>query len=312
MALIKSMSARVENEQTRKLQELGANNATSTSRNEFMSFSGPSMTSGFEASNGNGDTDFEALVRGEQQGGALGGTDMLGGNAWSNAIPPTSTPTTLPSRPLTNLTRSNNASPAATFSWSTPPVSPPPNTNLSAPPAQIQTITPENTLSSLNSSFPALSASNPGIGSSLYNSTQPSSRPAMSMNSGMTSSATPSYNAPNSSSSIDWTKVGGSSTRPTTWGNATSPLNTTSGLSNPSSITPSNPYSSFSIAPPPLKPAGNNSFSIAPPPSANRTPNTSNGMGMKSMVSLRAQTQTQQQQKQQQQPNWGSGGDSLI
>jgi SCY1-like protein 2 len=66
MNLIKTMSARVENEQTRKLQELGANGTTATSRNEFMSFGGLSTSNGFESSNGGGDTDFEALVRGGQ------------------------------------------------------------------------------------------------------------------------------------------------------------------------------------------------------------------------------------------------------
>src|SRR4051812_48645296 len=65
MALIKSMSARVENEQTRKLQELGANGATATTRNEFMSFGGPSVSNGHDVSDGNaGEADFEALVRG--------------------------------------------------------------------------------------------------------------------------------------------------------------------------------------------------------------------------------------------------------
>ncbi|KAI8936393.1 hypothetical protein NX059_006803 [Plenodomus lindquistii] len=322
MTLIKSMSARVENEQTRKLQELGANNATVTSRNEFMSFSGPSTTNGFENSNGNGDTDFEALVRGGPQGSS-GGTDMLGGNSWSNAPSSASGSTVLPSRSL-NPPRSNNASPAPTFSWSTPPVSPPPNTNVAAPPAQKWAVTPDNTLSTLNSSFPALSASNPGIGSPSFAPPQQQTRPAMSMNGMMSPSATPSYTTSNNST-IDWSKAG-SAMSSSPWGSSSSTANnTTSSLSNFSSMAPAsqqsytqaNPYSSFSIAPPPAKPAGNSSFSIAPPPSlgmANRTPSSSSGMGMNSMASLRAQTQTQQQQKQQQQQqtNWGSGGDSLI
>ncbi|KAI4695783.1 hypothetical protein J4E81_006112 [Alternaria sp. BMP 2799] len=329
MNLIKTTSARVENEQTRKLQELGANGSTATTRNEFMSFGGPSATNGFDTSNGNGDTDFEALVRGGQQGPSGGGTDMLGGDPWANASASAASSTILPSRPSTNRTRSNNASPAPTFSWSTPPVSPPPNTNLGAPKPQGRAITPDNTLNTLNSSFPALSAANPGIGSSSFTQQQ-AIRPAMSMNNMVSPTAsTPSYTNPTQSGGIDWSKASGSTTMSSsnTWGNNT---NTTNSLSSFPSIAPppsqsrtQSPYSSFSIAPPPAKPAGTGSFGIAPPPMGSRTASSSGGgmgMGMNSMASLRAQTQSQQQQQQQQQNhqqnqqqmNWGSGGDSLI
>ncbi|KAI4661357.1 uncharacterized protein J4E79_005170 [Alternaria viburni] len=325
MNLIKTTSARVENEQTRKLQELGANGSTATTRNEFMSFGGPSATNGFDTSNGNGDTDFEALVRGGQQGPSGGGTDMLGGDPWANASASAASSTILPSRPSTNRTRSNNASPAPTFSWSTPPVSPPPNTNLGAPKPQGRAITPDNTLNTLNSSFPALSAANPGIGSSSFTQQQ-AIRPAMSMNNMVSpTTTTPSYTNPTQSGGIDWSKASGSTTMSSssTWGNNT---NTTNSLSSFPSIAPppsqsrtQSPYSSFSIAPPPAKPAGTGSFSIAPPPMGGRTASAGGGMGMgmNSMASLRAQTQSQQQQQQQQQQNqqqmnWGSGGDSLI
>jgi SCY1-like protein 2 len=320
MNLIKTTSARVETEQTRKLQELGANGSAATTRNEFMSFGGPSTTNGFDTSNGNGDTDFEALVRGGQQGSS-GGTDMLGRDPWANASASATSSTMLPSRPSTNRTRSDNASPAPTFSWSTPPVSPPPNTNLSAPKPQNRAITPDNTLNALNSSFPALSAANPGIGSSSFAQPQQQQiRPAMSMNS-MTSptSTTPSYTNTTQGSGINWSKASGSSTMSSanTWGNSMGSTNANMSTTNSSSSFPSiapppsqsrtqSPYSSFSIAPPPLKPANTGSFGIAPPP-----------MGMNSMASLRAQTQNQQQQQQQQQQNqqqtnWGSGSDSLI
>jgi SCY1-like protein 2 len=328
MSLIKTTSARVENEQTRKLQELGANNSTATTRNEFMSFGGPSAVNGFDTSNGNGDTDFEALVRGGQQGPS-NGTDMLGGDPWANASASATSSTILPSRPSAHRTRSNNASPAATFSWSTPPVSPPPNTNLNAPKPQSRAITPDNTLNTLNSSFPALSAANPGIGASSF--TQPQQqqqiRPAMSMNNITSPTSTiPSYTSNTQSSGINWSTAGSGSTMSSsnTWGSMGTSNNanttTTNSLSSFPSIAPpptqsQSPYSSFSIAPPPLKPAGASSFSIAPPPMANRTASSGSGMGMgmNSMASLRAQTQSQQQQqKTQQQTNWGGGGDSLI
>ncbi len=331
MALIKTMSARVENEQTRKLQELGANNATATTRNEFMSFGGPSVSNGFDASNGNaGDADFEALVRGGP--GTSENPDMLGGDPWANAPASASSSTVLPSRPSVNRARStNNSSPAATFSWSSPPVSTPPmsNTNLSAPKPQSRAITPDNTLSSLNSSFPALSATNPGIGSPSF--APPQQQPGSTMGtSSMMSPSTPSYTN-TQGSGVDWSKVGGSTMASNPWGNTPSMTSMSSNLSNFSALAPtpsstqpqnqSNPFSSFSIAPPPLKPAGSSTFSIAPPPSmnmANRAPASSSGMGlgmnmnMNSMAALRAQNQQQNQQPSQKQPDWGSGGDSLI
>ncbi|KAH7414296.1 kinase-like domain-containing protein [Phaeosphaeria sp. MPI-PUGE-AT-0046c] len=181
MTLIKSMSARVEGEQTRKLQELGANSATATTRNEFMTFGGPSTSNGLDPGSVGGQGDFEALVRGGHPGPS-GSTDMLGGDAWANGSASASSSTMLPSRPANNRGRSsNNASPAATFSWSTPPVSPPPpnNVSLNAPKAQSRAVTPDTSFGTLNSSFPAMAPSNPGIGSPSYAPSQQQARPAM-------------------------------------------------------------------------------------------------------------------------------------
>lgn len=331
MALIKSMSARVEGEQTRKLQELGANSATATTRNEFMTFGGPSTSNGLDAGSGGGEGDFEALVRGGQTG-ASGSTDMLGGgDPWANGSNSASSSTILPSRPGNNRGRSsNNNSPAATFSWSSPPVSPPPvnHPTLNPPKAQSRAITPDTSFGSLNSSFPAMAPTNPGIGSPSYGSSQQQNRPAMGMNSMISPTSTPSYGAPATTTGggIDWSKASSSTIQPSNpWGATSS---TPSGLNNFSiAPPPSQPqqqtqthnslYSSFSIAPP--KPANNNSFNIAPPPSmGSRTANAGGGMNMNSMAALRAQTQGHQQQRpqqqQQQQPQstpW-NGSDSLI
>jgi SCY1-like protein 2 len=312
MTLIKSMSSRIEGEQTRKLQELGANGSTATSRNEFMSFGGVSTINGSDTTNG-GEADFEALVRGGQPGPA-GGADMIGGDPWANTSASASSSTVLPARP------SNNASPAPTFSWSTPPVSPPPpnNTSLNAPRTQSRAITPDSTFGSLNSSFPAMAPSNPGIGSPSFAPPQQQSRPAMSTN---------SMASPQGTGGIDWSRASSSATSMSNpWGATSATSNTSSGLSNfsiaplPSQVpsqtrSQNNLYSSFSIPPP--KPASNNSFSIPPPPSigmGNRTASSQSGVSMNSMSALRAQTQGQQQQRQQpQQPqNPWNGSDSLI
>lgn len=320
MNLIKSTSARIEQEQTRKLQELGANSTSATTRNEFMSFGGPPASNGLDSSNGGDDTNFEALVRGGQ--GAPGTSDMLGGDPWGNAS--ASSSTILPSRPAN---RSNNASPApATFSWSTPPVSPPLQTNLSAPHGNGKTITPANNFSSLNSSFPAMSPANPGIGSPSFPQQQSMlSQPAMA----------PSY-AATPSAGIDWSKANNSSA--SAWGNSTANNTLSSGLSSFSALQPSqpqqpqrqnntaSPYSAFSIAPPPMKAANSGTFSIPPPPmlGASRNASASGGLSMNSMkggngngngmAALKVQTQSQQGQRGQSQgsTNWGSGGDSLI
>jgi len=329
MALIKSLSTRVENEQTRKLQELGANNAPTTSRNEFMSFGGLPGTNGIDGSNTGGEADFEALVRGTTSAGT--GSDMLGGDPWANAPASASSSTILPSRPVVNRTVSGrNASPAATFSWSTPPVSPP-ATNLTAIQPQGRTITPDNALNSLNSTFPAMAPANPGIGSSF---SQPQQRSTMGMSSMMSPTATaPSYSA--QGTAIDWSKAAGSSSLGSNpWGGSTVTANTTSALSS-FSATPQpiqtqmqqqgNPYSAFSIAPPPSKsansfriappPGSGSTFSIAPPPSIGaRASSSSGGLGMSNLNSMTSRMGQPAGQKQQQTPNngWGGGGDSLI
>src|SRR5690242_4044224 len=319
MALIKSTSARVEQEQTRKLQELGANSATATTRDAFMSFGGPAASNGFDSSNGGDDTNFEALVRGNH-GGPTGSSDMLGGDPWASAPAnaSVSSSSVLPSRPAN---RTNNASPApAAFAWSTPPVSPPPQTNLAAPQSNSRAVTPDSNFSSLNSSFPAMSPSNPGIGSPAF--AQQPSKPAMGMNSIMSQPATtPSYTAPNAG--VDWSKANSSTP---TWGSSSTNNTMSSGLSNFSAMVPSqtqpqrqnnaaSPFSAFSIAPPPSKPTYTGTFSIAPPPSlgaSNRSVSASGGLSMNSMngmkggsmnsmVALRAQTQSQQGQRQQNQ-----------
>lgn len=319
MMLIKSLSARVENEQTRKLQELGATNAPATSRNEFMSFGGLPGTNGLDATNGDGGGDFEALVRGNQS--ASTGVDMLGGDPWANGPASASSSATLPSRPAANRSGSaRNASPAATFAWSTPPVSPPP-TNLAAPQLQggMRNITPDNTMNSLNSSFPAMAPTNPGIGSSFCQAQQ---KPMNSMMSPVTT--TPNYTP--QSSGIDWTKASGTSSLSSNpWSSSGTTPSGSSGLSNfttsPQPAQQSNPYSAFGIAPPPIQ--SKNSFSIAPPPSTGGSFNITLPPGLSaransqlSMNSMASRTGQQQQQQNQQKPSstpkWGSGGDSLI
>ncbi|RDW71986.1 ARM repeat-containing protein [Coleophoma crateriformis] len=104
--LIKSLSARVEQEQTRKLQELSGSNGTQAARSDdFMSFGAPAA---FSSSNGaaeGGEIDFERLVKG-------------GASSPSNAIESgwDAEPVNV-SQPARNA--STSAKPPA-FAWSTP------------------------------------------------------------------------------------------------------------------------------------------------------------------------------------------------
>jgi SCY1-like protein 2 len=114
MELIKSLSSRVESEQTRKLQELSGSNGSRTKGNDdFMSFG---ATSAFRASNGGSDgaeVDFERLVK-----GTAGNSDS------SNPMDPgwDSAPANATAQPLRNV---SNQPKAASFAWSTPTPSTP-------------------------------------------------------------------------------------------------------------------------------------------------------------------------------------------
>ncbi|KAK3303330.1 kinase-like domain-containing protein [Chaetomium strumarium] len=110
MELIKTLSGRVEEEQTRKLQELaGSNTSASAVKDDFMSF-GPVAGSSLDA-NGTTETDFEQLVKGES-GAASANPLELGWDTMASS-------TTLASPSSTR-----KSTPTATFSWSSPPAAP--------------------------------------------------------------------------------------------------------------------------------------------------------------------------------------------
>ncbi|KAF2272598.1 protein kinase-like protein Scy1 [Westerdykella ornata] len=331
MALIRSVSARVENDQTRKLQELGTSNSTTVvaSRNDLMSFGAVTGSSvGMENSNGTGEADFEALVRGGATGLSSGSDMMLGGDAWASAPTSAISPTMLPSRPAANRARSvNNASSAPAFSWSTPPVSPP-VTNLGTAQSTSRTITPDNTLNALSSAFPAIQPVNPGIGNSSFPQPQAKSPLGVGMLSPTNTStvSTPSYT--NQSSGIDWSKAAGAGMTSNAWGGTMSSITAGQQLqqaSNPySSFTiappPGQSSKSFSIAPPPTTSTGSSAFSIPPPPTSSSGARGGGRLSMNSLANNRVQGQGQNQSRSQtlQQPTnqnqgWSSsGGDSLI
>lgn len=129
--LIKSLSARVEAEQTKKLQELSSTNGKSRGTDDFMSFG---ARSAFPSSNGgdSGEIDFERLVKGNA---ADSGSSNPLDAGWD------SMPASAKSQPQVN----NQVKPAS-FAWSTSSQTTPSYPNMGAlkpQQAASRTITPD-------------------------------------------------------------------------------------------------------------------------------------------------------------------------
>ena len=241
MALIKALSTRIEQEQTRKLQELSSSNGTTAARTEdFMSFGGPANGIGGDDEEGG----FEALVLGRKASSPPAG----GFDDWGTMSPPAT------ARPATQRTKSHQNAPS--FSWSTPAPSPAPQPSVLQPqPSSSRTITPDNNLSR----FASLAPSTSNASSAFSQPLQPS-QPNMNTMTPMQPSTTGSgFNQ--SSGGIDWSRAAPSMNSSNIW--ASSPQrpasNPSFGQPSTSSFSPppttSSPYSAFNIAPPPSQPA---------------------------------------------------------
>lgn len=137
MSLIKMVSARIEDEQTRKLQQLGGRGASNAANQQ-------SVTNGATS-----DGDFESLVTGRSSKTTNGTADDSWESAWTNDSA---------ARAPTSQQHQHRTQNSATFSWSTPNTEPAVARNLGAPHSQIsRTVTPDTM-----SSFAALTPSKPG------------------------------------------------------------------------------------------------------------------------------------------------------
>ncbi|GAP88274.1 putative SCY1 protein kinase [Rosellinia necatrix] len=251
MTLIKSLSRRVEDEQTKKLQELAVTNGASTStsavNDDFLGFGGVTGTT-FDATNGATPDDFERLVKGKTT--QASGNSMDGGGSGWDAVPtPAAAAATSP--PV--------QSPTAQFSWSTTPT-PASNSQFNPPKAQptFRTVTPDL------AAFSALSPQTTQFSQPL----QPTSN---LQNSSSTQAA---------QTSIGWPSNTGVTANP--WASSTASNHAASGNSSmkamTSTISPNmnmnqqrpsiSQTSSFSLAPPPgssnISASG---FRLPPPPS---------------------------------------------
>ncbi|KAF5704341.1 SCY1 kinase [Fusarium globosum] len=253
MELIKSLSRRVEDEQTRKLQELGGpSNGAAAPSEDFMAFGGVTGTT-FDQNNGATKDDFENLVKGR-----------MGSPRSSTATPSWDDPA-----------KSKSSTPAPTFSWSTPP--PPANNPALKPPAQnapsFRTVTPDL------GRFEALTPSSTQFSQPLQPTpSQPFQPPAQLQQQPMAPQQP--LTASTSGSSINWSAA--AKAIPSPWGNSsglgTSASTGTMGSSMANmSLNSTSRQPSFTLPPPPGNTSTTpSSFTMSPPP-------TTNWSGMSSM-----------------------------
>ncbi|RBA16651.1 hypothetical protein FPRO05_01375 [Fusarium proliferatum] len=253
MELIKSLSRRVEDEQTRKLQELGGpSNGAAAPSEDFMAFGGVTGTT-FDQNNGATKDDFENLVKGR-----------MGSPRSSTATPSWDDPA-----------KSKSSTPAPTFSWSTPP--PPANNPALKPPAQnapsFRTVTPDL------GRFEALTPSSTQFSQPLQPTpSQPFQPPAQLQQQPMAPQQP--LTASTSGSSINWSAA--AKAIPSPWGNSsglgTSASTGTMGSSMANmSLNSTSRQPSFTLPPPPGNTSTTpSSFTMTPPP-------TTNWSGMSSM-----------------------------
>jgi len=217
MSLIKTLSGRIEREQTRKLQEMG-----SSSTGNAMGSRAAVARSGV-ASSGNGgfsngeETDFETLVSGRKPA-ANGNGDLM--NDWAAPQPSRSSNTTAPAR-------TTAATPS--FSWQTPQPAPMSSMNALRPAMQNQasrTVTPDHTLSSFATLTPASQWSQP---------LQPSTSSAMPYR----PAQPPATIASTPASTIDWSSA--------VYNSSSSPWSS-------QKPAPPSALGSFNIPPPPMSP----------------------------------------------------------
>ncbi|POR34448.1 Protein kinase domain-containing protein ppk32 [Tolypocladium paradoxum] len=252
MELIRNLSRRVEDEQTRKLQETsGASNGSTAAVNEdFLAFGGVTGTT-FDSSNGGNEDDFEALVKG--RAGAGGGSSSGGFASWDE------TPSVMSS--TTTATKSTSSTPKTpAFSWSTQnPASP---TSASGQANQVpgfRTVTPD--LARFGTLTPSATQFSQPLQPQPARSTfQPPAQPS-------------------ASSSVKWSSASAAAANP--WASPTTPSYAPSYIpSNPTSTFPGSSglggsgmttaTSSMSLGQrPAVGDTRSSSFSLPPPPGSN-------------------------------------------
>jgi SCY1-like protein 2 len=287
--LIKSLSSRVEAEQTRKLQELSGTNGArvKNGNDDFMSFGAPKA---FASSNGgfDGDVDFESLVK--DNAGASGSSNLMEGG-WDSAS------ANATARPSQNV---SNQAQAPAFSWSTPsPAAPSASANSMATmrpqqgPAS-RTITPDL------SRFDALTPSATQFSQPLQPQSSFNAPPQLQTQSSYKSplAPPPNYNT----APLQPQPMSAFQSQPATsvnWGAAASnPWNSSSANPSLSSMAKlGNSMSNMNMNNQPPAVSSQNSFSLPPPPGANAFATPPQQPNYSSAFGVQAQTKPPTQQK---------------
>jgi SCY1-like protein 2 len=262
MALIRSLSTRIEQEQTRKLQELSSTSSASANRNDFLSSVSAGRVNGLESPNGD-EGDFESLVLGRKKTETNVANSFDG---WATAEPSASQPSNSRTQPGQAI----SSTPA--FSWSTPPPQTrtiPPNATSNNAPTIYGDSQPLSSFTALqpNTSTPSFSqplqpsrpTSNTLTPSSSF--TAPANKPIdwSASSASNWSGSTISTNPPAMSSSNVWAQPQRPVSNPP-YGQSIQPAQSTFSIAPP----PTSPYSSFGLPPPPAGGARQSSFGGAP------------------------------------------------
>jgi len=263
--LIKSLSSRVEAEQTKKLQELSGTNGSRKENDDFMSFG---ATNAFSTNGGSNDPeiDFERLVKGTAGSGDSnpldGGWDSMPANATAQRNAP-------------------NQTKPASFAWSTPSPTTPsmPGNSMGVLRPQgptARTITPD--LSSFGALSPTATQYSQPLQPQIQQSFNAPLQPQSNYN------ATPlqqqsmsSFQSPPASTSMNWgtpasNPWSSNSSTPAANPSLSSMGNLGNSMSNLSMKPAMNTPNAFSLPlPPGQRPtmSSPNSFSLPPPPGAN-------------------------------------------
>ncbi|KAI9842784.1 MAG: hypothetical protein M1838_002982 [Thelocarpon superellum] len=256
MDLIKQLSGRVEQEQTRKLQEMSSTSASESRiarTDDIMSFTSPSNGNGV---NGGNDDDFERLVLGKQTGNA-GGSDAVDGD-WNSAVSKASNP------------QPGTRSDTPVFSWSTPAA-----TSSAVPydhrqSLRMGTLTPQ--ASSSRSITPDLSSFTTLTPSS--SSTQPLAQPLQPQTQQASNWSSSPWNGQRTTSSPSLATLGSM--------NTSKPLGMTTSTSAFSTLPPHSSTTTLSSSTFAAQPSPYNAFSIPPPPSMASAQSSRPGMGVPS------------------------------
>ncbi|OAA46474.1 protein kinase domain-containing protein ppk32 [Beauveria brongniartii RCEF 3172] len=250
MALIKTLSRRVEDEQTRKLQELAGttSGATAAPNEDFLAFGGVTGTAFDSGANGASADDFEALIKGKPA--ASSSPNPAGNNGFASWDTPQANPVAAAKSPVSPQ--------APAFAWSTQtsvsPAASAGRSSFTQQQAGFRTVTPDL------ARFEPMAPSSTQYSQPLQPSSASFAQPG--------STTTPTATIPSTSSSVNWGAAAAAAPNP--WSSASGP--STPNYSGVGAGSMASSMASLSMGggggQRPSLPSQTSSFSLPPPPGA--------------------------------------------